>query len=343
MLAAASIVAFGSSADYIYAVQRSTEISKRAILRARTGQDAVRIHNATACSHCTGDAVIVEPRRLLRMPLVLHNVRTHLPSDWRVRHMHRPGAIAAEIARADLLPYPLLSHAIRTGALMLEPLPFDPPGRNRVWYNAYLLSPGFWLHFSSPWLLLFEADAVLCPQPTWALSTFLHRRFMYIGAPWRGPKTPPAYLRHHIVCCNSGLSLWRRDKVVSSNMSREMHEGGARRCGGRRHGCEAALIDNEAALWLAAAGNAGRLKGPAMPTGPEAMRFSAESWYDGGFTPFGAHDALNCVLVSGRRCFDELLRRCPPVAIMFANSSALPGKGERQLLAVAGAQRFFDA
>jgi hypothetical protein len=206
---------------------------------------------------------------------------------------------------------------------VLEPLPFDPPGHDRFWYAVYILSPAFWRSFSSTWLLLFEADAVLCPNPTKPLSAWLQTPHVLVGAPWRGRQTPAAYLRHGIDCCNSGLSLWRRDVVLSIGLPAAVSEMGRNVCNGTEWGCNKLFIDDQAVQWLNAANRSSRLPLPPFPAAHEAARFSTESWFPGGFTPFGSHDPLNCFIAHRQfGCFEELLRRCPPVATMFATRNA---------------------
>ena len=149
-----------------------------------------------------GVAVIVEPRRLRRLPFVLANMLEHLPrSSWNVTLWHGPSIQAKLALVQDLQPHSTVLRALRKGRLSLLPLPFEPP-KNRIWYNHFTVSDQFWSAFAAPWLLLFEADTVLCPQPSSPLASF--QRHLYVGAPWRGREG-----------MNSGLSLWRRDAMAA--------------------------------------------------------------------------------------------------------------------------------
>jgi len=79
----------------------------------------------------------------------------------------------------------------------------------------------FWEQFARPWLLLFEIDAVLCPMPTYPLSTFLDANYPYYGAPWNRTRAQCRwrYTSNGVAprgCVgNSGLSLWNRSLVAA--------------------------------------------------------------------------------------------------------------------------------
>ena len=87
-------------------------------------------------------------------------------------------------------------------------------------YNNWLKTLDFWSLWDAPYVLLFEADSVLCPQPTLPLSAWLSGQFAYVGAPWfprakAGAKEPWPECHLGVPCCVgvSGLSLWDRDVV----------------------------------------------------------------------------------------------------------------------------------
>ena len=183
-----------------------------------------------------GEAVIVEIRRLRRLPAVLANFDRHLPDTWRISLVH--------IGLEEIAAAPLVSAAFSVGRMRLITLPTRPSMHSRRdawharrmlahmnasgrhhnadgvthhvrirWYNMWLKTLEFWSLFSAPHVLLFEADSILCPGPTLPLSAWLGQ-FAYVGAPWfpRGQST----CHLGVPCCVgvSGLSLWDRAFVA---------------------------------------------------------------------------------------------------------------------------------
>ena len=168
-----------------------------------------------------GEAVILEPRPLKRLPTVLLNAWQQLPSgSWSITLVHGRHMSAHLRSSEDLRP------ALASGVLRLRGLSgiLDAAGmghtyranspifQGRLWYNQLLLRAGFWASFSAPLLLLFESDTALCPSPTRPLAAFAG--YGYVGAPWAAYPGGwfPAWCRNLGSCVgNSGLSLWRRD------------------------------------------------------------------------------------------------------------------------------------
>ena len=164
----------------------------------------------------TGDAVLREVRPLARIPVVLLNVRSTLPtSSWTVHFVHGPrntGAVTAS---------PPLAAAITSGGLRLQRYTIggreqDESLDRHVHFN-YQKTPEFWRTFAAPMLLLFEPDTVMCPQPHVPLQQF--SGYAFVGAPWGAYASGmlPAWCNNLEHCVgNSGFSLWRRDVIAEA-------------------------------------------------------------------------------------------------------------------------------
>ena len=169
-----------------------------------------------AAAPTAGDAVIVEPRPLRRLPFVIHNVWTHLPRQlWKV-HLVHGRHVAPQLRQSEALRPLYAAGQLHMHRLdrMLEAINASATTGNligRAWYNKMLLHSHFWGSFSAPLLLLFEADSVLCPNPHRPLHTFAG--YGYVGAPWApyAGGVFPFWCRNLGSCVgNSGLSLWAR-------------------------------------------------------------------------------------------------------------------------------------
>ena len=159
-----------------------------------------------------GEAVLREVRPLLRISSVLLNVRETLPRpDWVVHFFHGPQNL--DIVRTS----PMLMRFVQTGNVRLrrytiDERPVEEKNVDHRSYQNYHKTLKFWRLFSAPQLLLFEVDAVMCPEPQKPLSHFAE--YAFVGAPW-GPYPDgklPSWC-HNLAHCvgNSGFSLWRRD------------------------------------------------------------------------------------------------------------------------------------
>ena len=175
-----------------------------------------------------GDAVLMDVRPLPRLPMVLLNFRTVLDDkDWTLHFMHGPRNHQAVRDSPRLLQY-IASGGLRLRRFTIRGVAVD----ESVDYNDvdhYQQTYEFWSSFSRPLLLMFEADAALCPSPTLPLHTFYN--YTFVGAPWllpyrtragtysaRKPKDPhyPKFCFNLEHCSgNSGLSLWRRDVMAN--------------------------------------------------------------------------------------------------------------------------------
>ncbi|EOD04337.1 hypothetical protein EMIHUDRAFT_221111 [Emiliania huxleyi CCMP1516] len=160
------------------------------------------------------EAVMIEVRRLLRLPAVLLNFRKHLPRAWKIALIH------GRTNRDFVLSSPALHHQLRSGGIQLRPLPdalynrtesfFARSGKR--WYNALLISREFWTFVSiAPHVLLFEVDSILCPAPTVPIEWWVGR-YVIVGAPWHPRWGAGRFWCGSLACCvgNSGLSLWNR-------------------------------------------------------------------------------------------------------------------------------------
>lgn len=250
---------------------KTTQCNQQAALNGTNLSSLVALASAQGGSlrprrRANGEAVIIEVRRLVRLPTTLLHFRELLPSHWRITLLHGPRN-AADIwatnsrtlrehlrqQRVRLMPLPtqqmlvdakatrtlrdqggalpnraafdlLLSRTLKS-ILSAEELKqvrsrYDKSfevahDRGRRWYNSFLQSTTFWELFSSENVLLFEADAVLCPRPTLPLDWWAGR-FAYVGSPWF-PRTGAGYFFcKYLTCCvgNSGFSLWHRPLIA---------------------------------------------------------------------------------------------------------------------------------
>ena len=260
----------------------------------------------------TGDAVIVEPRRLARLPHVIWNFRTQLPSSWTVHFWHSHDN--SDYVRA-MLP---LAMAIKDGTLRLTPMPSPTHGSNgRKWYNSFVKTRDFWQAFSAPVLMLFEADSVLCPNPTIPLASFVGT-YAYVGAPWS--LTGFSAGRHwcgetgKLPCCvgNSGLSLWDRKLIVSLLKANLIPTDGIP---------PLMLIDLWFSYHLQELAVLGKLPGIVpVPSPTTAAQFALSSTlsYFRGQTPIGLHNFRGSAAQE-----HKLLRVCPTAAILMNRSGTL--------------------
>lgn len=221
--------------------------------RAVPLSDAARAALA-ARSTARGEAVLVEHRRLRRLPALLDHFHSLLPPSWQITWLHGPHnadlvadspSLSDYAAQASLRLLPIPKHilseirrgeelaagasrAVRSGAgrtaastkelwIQRQRAQNAVHDAKRRWYNVWLKQPEFWRQFSAPSILLFEADSVLCPRPSLPLEWWVGR-YAYVGAPWHPGvgvgKQWCPTLRHGCCVGNSGLSLWDRRTIV---------------------------------------------------------------------------------------------------------------------------------
>ena len=227
------------------------------------------------------------------------------------------------------------------------------------WYNLFVASQSFWNSFSGQWLMLFEADAAICPSPSWPLAEFTTRRYVFWGAPW----SPTNLASGHVGSRsggNGGLSLWRRD--VMAGLSAELQRHAEQMDRERRFSWAFDGGVNAFLEGFATKGRAHPSPAKQRATGPseakpaaaltmpsrslsngsltfdhaaeaEVMRyFSVETSFAGSYTPFGVHNPFKLLsqrgpdhhyLSNNRDLFDELLRRCPAAAIQLSRAELM--------------------
>ena len=333
---------FASSKWYLSGVHTASTAAF-ATTRSRSTRTSCNLSRAAYVGP-RGAAVMLEPRRLQKLPIVLLNFRAHLPHSWTVQ-LFTASAEREQVAD-DCKAYPLLRRALGDGLLLVRVLP-TPQRYTKVWYNMYLTTPNFWRQFDVPWLLLFEPDSSLCPRPDLPLRHFLvEDPHVFWGAPWgwlpnsTARANAPGVSRRSLPVGNSGLSLWRRD-VMARFADRFESFADARQPGRTPPGPKLRLgqravdwgIDVGAHHFLADLHDAGELLLPPFPDAPRAARFSVETTFSGG-VPFGAHKA-GVNQLSGGKSYRSLLNSCPAAAIHLAHPAFARG-GRRARAAVAG-------
>ena len=79
---------------------------------------------------------MIEPRRLLRLTLLLTNAIAALPDGWETVLLHD---LISHVSQ-DVETFAPLRAALLKGRLKLLPLGFPVP-KDRFWYNVYISSP----------------------------------------------------------------------------------------------------------------------------------------------------------------------------------------------------------
>ena len=130
---------------------------------------------------------------------VVHNVRYHLPSSWRIQIFH--GEQNDEFIRNSTLD-PL----IKSGKIILTKLN-ETFQRNRT--NELLTSLAFWRQVRGEKVLLFQIDSMMCSNSRHKISEFL--QYDYVGAPW--DRSWFAFGQEQLVG-NGGFSLRTRSKIL---------------------------------------------------------------------------------------------------------------------------------
>jgi hypothetical protein len=205
------------------------------------------------------------------------------------------------------------------------------------------MSLEFWDSLQSDYVLLFEADTILCPHPTIPIEWWIGR-YAYVGSPWFGARGAGQHWCRLLACCvgNSGLSLWDRTLTAGLLRSRQLLPQIGR------------LVDLWASRHLQSLAVDGKLPAglPAVPSEEIAGAFSCGeppgNWHTGGrdnwysaadFIPVGMHGVSTWPLrarattpstaicppedLPGRifqRCV-HLVARCPAVHTIALNKS----------------------
>ena len=315
----------------------TAEASDTPLLPAASAQP--RFRNAVTGDAVAGDAVLVEPRPMVRARESLLHARLALPVAWRV-HAWCSSTNHREIA-------PLCASNVSCTNMDASHPNITAKWRKhradrgwwipRSWFNDLVFSRSFWAApaFTAPHLLLFQVDAVFCPSPTVPLDAWVAQPYGFVGAPWGVDQTNhsdagstcravhAAVLRYHkerrsrpaemappIRCVgNSGLSLWRRATVLRAlHLLANTTELRSLKPAGPLRGFD---------VWFSAVANgplrrtwAQGAESAALPLEAEAERFSVEMVYAGSFTPVGVHNPFP--YLSAAR-LAELGQRCPPL------------------------------
>ena len=299
---------------------------------------------APAYAAVAGDAVIVEPRPLRRLPVVARNVWDQLPQDAWTMHILHGQHVQSRLRHAEEVRPVVASGRLRLLPLarLLDSIGIVSTSSSRKWYNAMLLNSAFWRSFRAPLLLLFEADTALCPSPRWPLHAFAG--FGYVGAPWApySDNRFPHWCRNLGSCVgNSGLSLWSRPTMenvtarppsayeaivaeylsVPKGVATKRGVGSVRALYERRANLSFSdkLIDHIdvwASVLLQSLEHAGALPvalpGGAVPPSTVAARFSVETLYTtkaDAWVPVGVHKP-HAYLPSAH--VQRLYERCKP-------------------------------
>ncbi|EOD08805.1 hypothetical protein EMIHUDRAFT_217060 [Emiliania huxleyi CCMP1516] len=276
-----------------------------------------------------GDAVIVDlrtgPGFAHALASTLLNVRELLDEQWVVHAWVSADANLSRTVRQRLYKLSGLRHALRCAnagtcaALRLKRMTGE---NSRAWYNRLILKTDFWRSFSAPHVLLFELDTCLCPSPTWSLRHFVDEGYSYIGAPWHprsvispDDQRPDGAFHDGAFACvgNSGLSLWRRQDVLTLQPAASSDDFLEWRT---------VIAD----MWLSAQLQSKRWRGLGLrgvPNASEAARFAIETYgYRDTGVPVGVH--LNALQRrEPKRALLQaehermLVLKCPPVASVF--------------------------
>jgi hypothetical protein len=149
-------------------------------------------------------AVIVDDRATPLLVNAVINVLQHIPIDWKVQiitlHQH-----ISFYEKSSLEPF------IKAKRIFFTPLERSSNGSSGGDYiNLMLTSASFWRKVQGDKVLLFQIDSVLCSNSLYKLTEFLE--YDFIGAPW--------YVGG---CCNGGLSLRNRTKILEMLESGRVH------------------------------------------------------------------------------------------------------------------------
>ena len=175
-----------------------------------------------------GDAVLLELRSLPRLPDVIGSARAALSETWMVHFWHGPEnhagvrsslQLAPAIASGMLKLRSLLEMLVASKALTLHK--GTVPNLNKMArpIDLFLRSLDFFMapSLTHQWLLLFQVDVAMCPNPTFPLAHFTEQT--YIGAPW-GANENGRYASWcwNLEECvgNTGFSLWHRETMVTA-------------------------------------------------------------------------------------------------------------------------------
>jgi hypothetical protein len=149
-------------------------------------------------------ALIFDDRATQSLVNAVTNALQHIPHDWKVQIMtpnkhwsyYRNSSIGRFIKskRVFLTPF----KQSQNGSMTNEDI------------NIILTSASFWWEVQGDHVLFFQTDSVLCSNSLYEITHFL--QYDFIGAPW--------YIGG---CCNGGLSLRNRTKILQMLESGHVH------------------------------------------------------------------------------------------------------------------------
>jgi len=149
-------------------------------------------------------ALIADDRASQLLVNAVINVLQHIPIDWKVQIMV-PYQHWLFYNTSSLGPF------IKTNRVFLTPFEQSSNGLSSGEYtNLILTSASFWHQVQGDKVLFFQIDSVLCSNSLYNLTDFL--QYDFIGAPW--------YVGG---CCNGGLSLRNRIKILQMLESGHVH------------------------------------------------------------------------------------------------------------------------
>jgi hypothetical protein len=149
-------------------------------------------------------ALIIDDRATPLLVNAVTNVLQHIPTDWKVQ-------IVTLYQHWSFYNASSLGSLIETNRIFLTPLEQSSEGLTSDEYiNSILTSASFWHQVQGDKVLLFQIDSVLCSNSLYNVTDFL--QYDFIGAPW-----------YDGGCCNGGLSLRSRTKILQMLESGYVH------------------------------------------------------------------------------------------------------------------------
>jgi len=125
-------------------------------------------------------ALLIETRALPHLPALLLHFISVLPLAWTFRFLGSPESIALiESSKA-------LYNFIETGKLLVSDLPAKYPVNSQESLSATLTDLSFYSEALAPaeWLLVFQADSMVCAGSSQSLDDWVDKEYTWVGAPW---------------------------------------------------------------------------------------------------------------------------------------------------------------
>jgi hypothetical protein len=125
-------------------------------------------------------ALLIETRPLPHLPALLLHFISVLPLEWTIRFMGSPEAIRfLQSSRG-------LRQQAETGKLVFSEIPPEYSVSSQEDISATLTDLYFYRDILEPaeWLLVFQADSMVCAASTQSLNDWVALGYTWIGAPW---------------------------------------------------------------------------------------------------------------------------------------------------------------